>query len=129
MPNHDLELLTYLNLAALSQRKRQLLGSDKLLVLAGAAACQAGCLTVAERCREVVVAHHPRHVLSRFTSFPDALRSDDFAPLLRRLKKLCTFEAAELLAREWDVFDESFRDRTVDEVEAEALRLLTDFAK
>ena len=124
MPNHDLEMLTYLQLADLSQRKRQTLGSDKLLVLAGVAACKAGCLPVAARCREIVIQHHPRHLLARYSSFADALRSDEFAPLLKRLQKLCSFEAAEFLAREWRVFDDSAVDRDATEIESAALELL-----
>ncbi len=124
MLNHDLEMLTYLKLAELSQRKQNVLGCDKMLVLAGAAACEAGCLLVAERCREVLVRHQPRHQLARYVSFADALRSDEFAPLLKRLRKLCSFEQAEFLAREWDLADEADTEVSAAEIEAAAMKLL-----
>lgn len=126
MRSYDLEMLTYLKLADLSRRKRQTIGSDKLLVLAGAAACRAGCLAVADRCREVVVQHHPRHLLARTANFAEALRSDEFAPLLKRLEKLCPFEQAEFLARQWSLLDESAADHSAAEVEVEALAILAN---
>ncbi len=125
MPNRDLEMLTYLKLAELSQRKRQQIGRDKLLVLAGVAACEAGCLPVAARCREIVLQQNPRHLLSRHASFADALRSDDFAPLLKRLRKLLSFEQAEFLARQWNLLDESIAECGAAEIDADALKLLS----
>ena len=126
MPNRDLEMLTYLKLAELSQRKQNVLGCDKMLVLAGAAACEAGCLPVAERCREILVRHQPRHQLTHYVIFPDALRSDEFAPLLKRLRKLCSFEQAEFLARQWNLLGEGEAELSPSEIEAAALKLLAD---
>ena len=126
MPNHDLEMLTYLKLAELSQRKQNVLGCDKLLVLAGAAACEAGCLPVAERCREVLLKHQPRHLLARHNSIADALRGDEFAPLLKRLRKLCSFEQAEFLARQWQLADDADAELSPSEMEAAAMKLLGD---
>ena len=124
MLNHDLEMLTYLKLAELSQRKQNVLGCDKLLVLAGAAACEAGCLPVAERCREILLQHQPRHQLARYASFADALRSEEFAPLLKRLRKLCSFEQAEFLAQQWNMADGAEAELSPSETEAAALKLL-----
>lgn len=123
--NHDLEMLTYLRLAELSQRKQNVLGCDKLLVLAGAAACEAGCLAVAERCREVLLDHQPRHQLARYASFAEALRSDEFTPLLKRLRKLCSFEQAEFLAQEWKLADAADTELSSAEIEAAAMKLLS----
>ena len=124
MVNHDLEMLTYLKLAELSRRKQNELGGDKLLVLAGAAACEAGCLSVAERCREVLVHHQPRHQLARYASFAEALRSEEFAALLKRLRKLCSFEQAEFLACEWKLADEADAELSAAEFEAAAMKML-----
>lgn len=124
MPNYDRALWNYVNLAELSHRKRQQLGSDKLLVLAGAAACKAGCLAAAERCRELIIQHHPRHLLVQFASFADALRSEAFLLLVKRLEKLCSPEQAEFLATEWGVLDEAIAEKSAAELEAEVLRVL-----
>lgn len=126
MRSYDLELWTYLRLAEVSRRKQHILGSDKLLVLAGAAACRAGCLNVAERCREIIVRHSPRHLLARYATFADAMREDDFATLLKRLEKLCPFEQAEFLARQWNPSGEPIGERSASEIEAEALAMLDD---
>ncbi len=124
MRNHDLAMLAYLKLAELSGRKKQLIGRDKLLVLAGASACRAGCLTVADQCRELIVQQHPRHQLAKFATFADALRSDDFPSLVTRLEKLCSAEQAEFLAREWGLWTDAAADWYATEIDAEAKRLL-----
>lgn len=96
----DRDLLNYLQLAVVSANKSQPLGRDRFLVLAGAAACEAGLLDVAARCRELILAVNRRHMIGRYESVPDALRDDDFQPLLKHLRQLCPPEQAEFLARE-----------------------------
>ncbi len=127
MPNFDLAMMNYVKLAELSHRKRQQLGSDKLLVLAGAAACKAGCLSVAGRCRELILRHNPRHQLAKFETLTDALRSEDFPLLVRRLEKLCSAEQAEFLAAEWGVLKEPAADSSASELEADVLSILKAF--
>ena len=103
MRDHERAMLAYARLAHISQQKRQLLGRDKFLVLTGTAACRAGWPDVAQRCRELVVANNPAHLLARFADFPDALRSPDFEPLLKRLERFCGYEKAEHLLSELDI--------------------------
>lgn len=90
-------MLVYVKLAELSARKRQFLGRDKFLILAGASACRSGWANVAERCRKLVVSHNPKHLLSRFDTFADAMRSPEFTALLKRLERFCGYERAEHL--------------------------------
>lgn len=103
MRDHERAMLAYARLAHISQQKRQLLGRDKFLVLTGTAACRAGWPDVAQRCRELVVANNPAHLLARFESFPDALRSPDLEPLLKRLERFCGHEKAEHLLTELEI--------------------------
>lgn len=117
----DRDLLNYVKLAALSAGKGQPLGRDRFLVLAGAAACHAGLLDVAARCRELVLHDNPRHLISRFDSFPDALRSEEFTPLLKHLQRLCPLEQAEYLLQSNVVADDS---PPPDEPPAETARAL-----
>jgi len=100
MRDHEWAMLSYVRLADVSQRKRQPLGRDKLLVLAAAAACRAGWPDVAERCRQLVLEHNPAHLIGNFPTVADALRSDDFPPLLKQHERLCGYERAEFLAGE-----------------------------
>ncbi len=93
-------MLAYVRLADVSQRKRQLLGRDKLLVLAAAAACRAGWADVAARCRQLVIEHNPAHLIGRFPTVAEALRSDEFETLVRRLQRLCGYERAEFLVND-----------------------------
>ncbi len=97
MSNPDLAMIWYLELAKLSQARRQFAGSDRFLILAGAAACRAGFLEVAEICRARVLRNNPRHMLSRWATFPEALRNEDFAPFHHQLERFCSVEKAESL--------------------------------
>jgi hypothetical protein len=118
-------MLAYARLADVSQRKNQLLGRDKLLVLAAAAACRAGWLEVAARCRELVLEHNASHLFGNFATVPDALRSAEFAPFLKQLERLCGYERAEFLAKDVQRAPKSSLDgeeRSAGEI---ALRLLS----
>lgn len=108
--DHESAMLAYASLAEVSQRKRQLMGRDKLLVLAAAAACRAGWLEVGERCRELVLEHNPAHLIGSYPTAADALRSADFAPLLAQLERLCGYERAEFLVSELGISGRSLED-------------------
>ena len=97
MHDHERAMLAYSELARIAEQKQQLDGRDKFLVLAGIAACRAGWLEVAARCRELVLTHNPRHLLSRQSSVPDALRSPEVEPFARQLERFCSYERAEHL--------------------------------
>jgi hypothetical protein len=97
MRDHEAAMLAYVRLAEVSLRKRQPLGRDKLLVLAAAAACRAGWPEVAQRCRELVLEHNPAHLIGKFATVADALRSEEFAPLVKQHERLCGYERAEFL--------------------------------
>ncbi|HEV8002371.1 MAG TPA: hypothetical protein VGP63_20950 [Planctomycetaceae bacterium] len=98
--NHQSAMLAYVRLAEVSQRKRQLIGRDKLLVLAAAAACRAGWIDVGERCRQLVLEHNPAHLIGTFPTVADAVRNDNFTPLLNQLERMCGYERAEFLVSE-----------------------------
>lgn len=91
------ETITYLKLAAVSRDKRQLSGGDRFLLLAAIAACRDGDLNTADRCRTLVLEHNPKHLVSQWTSIPDALRDEEFAPFVKQLEKFCHPERAETL--------------------------------
>jgi hypothetical protein len=97
MPDHESAMLSYIRLADVSERKRQQIGRDRLLVLAAAAACRAGWPDVAETCRNLVLKHNPAHLIANFATVSDALRSADFLPLLKQHERLCGYERAEFL--------------------------------
>ncbi|HTI51915.1 MAG TPA: hypothetical protein VL475_13220 [Planctomycetaceae bacterium] len=97
MPDHDAAMLAFVKLAGISQDRRQLGPRDKFLVLAAAAACRGGWLAVAERCRELVLAHNAVHLLHRFPSFVEACKAPAFEPYLRQTERFCSYEKAEYL--------------------------------
>jgi hypothetical protein len=100
MVDHERAMLAYVRLADVSQRKHQLLGRDKLLILAAGAACRAGWLDVAARCRQLVLENNPAHLIGGFATVADAMRSDDFGPFLKQLERQCGYERADFLAND-----------------------------
>lgn len=97
MASPELLLGAYLRLAEISDRRGQMLPRNKFLILAGQIACTEGLLTVAERCRDVVLDNNSAHMLNRFESFADAMRSTEFQVYLKQLTKFCSMERAEYL--------------------------------
>lgn len=124
MRDHESAMLSYVRLAEVSHRKMQPLGRDKLLVLAAAAACRAGWPEVAERCRALVLVHNPAHLIGNFATVADALRSDDFTPLLKQHERLCGYERAEFLVNELGVDPQSRpeADKTAGQIALDLLR-------
>lgn len=98
MVDHELGTYVFASLAELSHVKNQLDSRDRFLLLAAIAACRAGCLDIAERCRQMVLEHNSRHLIGNYDSIADALRDPDFAPFELSLNRFCSFEQAELLA-------------------------------
>jgi hypothetical protein len=103
MPDYERAMLIYARLAAISQEKQQLAGRDKFLILTGAEACRAGWPEVAARCRELVHANNPAHLLNRFETFPSALRDEEFVIFLKQLERFCTHEKGEHLLSELEI--------------------------
>lgn len=123
MIDRDLAVLRYLKLANLSRTKQQIAGCDRFLVLAGVEACRTGWLDVADRCRVRVLEDNPQHLLHRWDTMADALRSDEFTPFLRQQERFCNHEHAEALLSELE------EDVRLDEDSSgrdEALALLND---
>jgi len=100
MPDHETAMCAYVQLAVLSDEKQQTLVRDRFLLLAGAEACRAGWLEVAERCREKLVTSNPAHQLNNHTTMADALRDADFQRLIAKWERYCPFEQAEHLLRQ-----------------------------
>ncbi len=97
MFDHEAAMLAYARLARISAQKKQLLGTHRFLLLAGAAACRAGWLDVAERCRAIVVAQNSKHFLTHSGTFADALREPGNFGYFTQLERFCSFEQAEHL--------------------------------
>ena len=100
MRDHEQAMLAYVRLARISQERGQLPGRDRLLVLAAAAACRAGWPQVAECCRRLVLEDNPRHLIGRGATALEAMRDEEFQPLLKQLERTCTYERAEHLLQE-----------------------------
>ncbi len=128
MRDHEQAMLVYVQLAELSQQKRQLPGCDKFLLLAGVSACCAGWPEVARRCRELVLAHNHLHLIGKFETFADALRDPEFKPFVKRLERFCPYEKAEYLLKQLDTEAGLRRSASVPNAGQYALELLADEA-
>ena len=106
MLDHETAMCAYVQLAVLSDEKQQTMVRDRFLLLAGAEACRAGWLEVAERCREKLVASNPAHQLNQHATMADALRDADFQQLAAKWERYCPFEQAEHLLRQLGLIPE-----------------------
>jgi len=100
MKNHEAALWAYLRLAFVSHQKRQYIGRDKFLVLAGIAACNSGWPEIAEQCRLRVLENNPAHIIGKSDSFIAAMRDEEFQSFAKQFDRFCTFEKAEHLLYE-----------------------------
>ena len=100
MPNHEVAMRVYVQLAAICDQKKQPQVRDRFLLLAGVESCRAGWLGVAECCYRKLIASNPAHQAHRFASFPDALRDTDFQKLVLHWERYCPFEKAEAMLRQ-----------------------------
>lgn len=97
MPDYERIMLNYLELAVISQDRQQSQPTVRFLCLTGVAATRAGCLTVAESCRMLVLKMNPHHLLKGWSDFPSALRDPDFQPFEQQLNRFCHPERADFL--------------------------------
>jgi hypothetical protein len=95
MDDHDAAMLAFVKLAGVSQSREQLGPRDKFLVLAGAAASRGAHPAVARRCRELLLAHNPVHLLKRYDTFEQALEDEEFLTYFRQVARFCSYEKAE----------------------------------
>ena len=97
MADSEQTLVTYLDLACASQRRRRLSESDKLMVLAAVAGSQLGWPDVAEACRGQVLVHNPRHLVRRWPTIEAALATERFAAYLAHVRRQYPPERAEYM--------------------------------
>jgi hypothetical protein len=97
MRDHETAMCAYAQLAVLSHEKQQPLARDRFLLLTGVEACRAGWPEVAAACHEQLVRTSSALQVTRFASFEDALRDEDFPRIAEHWEKWCPFERAEHL--------------------------------
>ena len=97
MRNHEAAMQVYIQLAVISDQKKQPHIRDRFLLLAGVEACRAGWLDVANRCHEKLIAANPAHQIQRHATFADALRDTDFQRLVAHWERYCPLENAEAM--------------------------------
>lgn len=95
MFDHAAALVSFVKLAGVAQSKSQWAQRDKFLLLAGIAAARAGFPPVAARCRELVLAHNPHHLIKGYATIEESIADADFQPFLLQLQRFCSYERAE----------------------------------
>ena len=106
MEDHDAAMLAFVKLAGVSQSREQLGPRDKFLVLAGVAASRGNHPAVAHRCRELVLANNPAHLLKRYETIESALEDDEFQAYFKQVSRFCSYEKAEHHLSQLDISTE-----------------------
>src|SRR3954469_18364307 len=78
-------LATYLHLAEAARLRRQPRVRVRFLLLAAVSAAQIDLAPIAAACRELILAHNPRHLVGRWGTIGEALGEEDFPPLINQL--------------------------------------------
>lgn len=100
MRNHEAAMRVYVQLAALSDQKKQFPVRDRFLLLGAVEACRAGWPDVAAKCRQILIASNPAHQIGRHETMADALRDEEFQQLVLHWERYCPFEKAEAMLRQ-----------------------------
>jgi hypothetical protein len=105
-----IELLgTYLHLARAAQRRRQTLVRDRVLLLAAVIAAQIDLEPIAAACREMILAHNPRHIVGRWPTIVAALAEENFQSLVNQLSTRYSPEHAERMVEQLGIERDSER--------------------
>lgn len=95
MSSADYLLGMYLHLARASRLRRQPLVRVKLLILAGVQAEEMGLAQIAALCRHRVLAQNPRHLVRRWPTVGEALRTEAFQSHVKQLRRRYSPEKVE----------------------------------
>uniref|UniRef100_A0A7C2PIT7 Uncharacterized protein n=1 Tax=Schlesneria paludicola TaxID=360056 RepID=A0A7C2PIT7_9PLAN len=97
MRDHETAMCAYAQLAVLSHEKRQSPARDRFLLLTGVEACRAGWPEVAAACHGTLVQNRSPMQVTKFPSFEEALRDEEFSRIAAHWERWCPFERAEHL--------------------------------
>lgn len=95
MASADHLLGMYLHLARASRLRRQPLVRAKLLILAGVQAEEMGLDQISALCRHRVLAQNPRHLVRRWPTVGEALRTEAFQSHVKQLRRSYSPEKVE----------------------------------
>ncbi len=95
MPSNIHLLGLYLHLAQASKKRQRPFVRDRLLLLAGVTAVNAGLSTIAACCRDEILQNNPQHMIRRWVSMKDALADLNFRQLVQQNLRRYPLEKAE----------------------------------
>lgn len=95
MPSNIHLLGLYLQLAQASKKRQRPFVRDRLLLLAGVTAVNAGLSTIAACCRDEILQNNPQHMIRRWVSMKDALADLNFRQLVQQNLRRYPLEKAE----------------------------------
>ena len=95
MPSNIHLLGLYLQLAQASKKRQRPFVRDRLLLLAGVTAVNAGLSTIAPCCRDEILQNNPQHMIRRWVSMKDALADLNFRQLVQQNLRRYPLEKAE----------------------------------
>ena len=91
------ELVIFARLAQAFKNRLQMQDRDRALVMAGVCASMLEMEVIANFCRQLILKNNPGHMLKKFPSFQEALRTEDFVTFLKQVRRKLPTEKAENL--------------------------------
>ncbi len=95
------ELVIFARLAQAFKNRLQLQDRDRALVMTGVCASMLEMEVIANFCRQLILQNNHGHMLKRFSSFKEALRTEDFVTFLKQVRRKLPTEKAENLLVEF----------------------------
>ncbi|HWB08972.1 MAG TPA: hypothetical protein VG826_07100 [Pirellulales bacterium] len=114
MPAADDVMVMYLELARAARLRNRPWESDKLLLLAGAAAEERGRHAIASLCRRAILGHNHGHLIGHYARFAEAIDDERFTAYLAQLRRRYTPEKCELMLASLGINPRQRRDRFAD---------------
>ena len=96
-------LASYLRLAQAAKHRKQPLVCDRVLLLAAVIAAQIDLAPIAAACRDRILGHNSRHLISRWPTITEALDQEAFQTLVNQLSTRYGPERVERMVEQLEV--------------------------
>ena len=89
------EIVIFARLAQAFKNRLQMQDRDRALVMVGVCASMLEMEVIANFCRQLILQNNRGHMLKKYDSFSEALRTEDFVTFLKQVRRKLPTEKAE----------------------------------
>ena len=89
------EIVIFARLAQAFKNRLQMQDRDRALMMTGLCASMLDMEVIASFCRQLILQNNRGHMVKRFESFQEALRTEDFVTFLKQVRRKLPTEKAE----------------------------------